>query len=104
MRSSAVKRLAAAEEDLIAIWLHIAQDSPNAADAMLDRIEARWQLLATQPHSGPARPDIGDGVRHLVIGSYLTLYRVGAGQIEILRVLHGRRDLRDLDPVDRDGS
>ncbi len=93
MTALEVRRSADAEEDLIAIWLHIASDSPRAADNLLDRIDERWNLLATQPYSGPARPDIGPDIRHLVIGSYLTLYRVRPDHIEILRVLHGRRDL-----------
>jgi toxin ParE1/3/4 len=88
-----VRRSADAEEDLIAIWLHIASDNPHAADNLLDRIDERWNMLAIQPFSDPARPDVAPGVRHLVIGSYLTLYRVHADHIEILRALHGRRDL-----------
>jgi toxin ParE1/3/4 len=86
-------RTANAEEDLIATWLHIARDDEAAADRLLDRIEARWQQLATYPFSGAPREDIAPGIRHLVIGEYLTLYRVGEDAIEILRVLHGRRNI-----------
>ncbi|MBX9908099.1 MAG: type II toxin-antitoxin system RelE/ParE family toxin [Beijerinckiaceae bacterium] len=82
-----------AERDLGAIGDYIALDSPRAADELVERFRRRWRLLTTQPYSGPARPDIGPAIRHLVIGSYLTLYRVHADHIEILRVLHGRRDL-----------
>lgn len=95
-----ITRSARADEDLIEIWLHITTENPVAADRVLDAIEARWQQLAYHPRSGIARDDIAEGVRHLVIGQYLTLYRVVAGEndavvgIEILRVLHGRRDLR----------
>ena len=32
-------------------------------------------------------------IRHLVVGDYLTLYRVGGGAIEIIRVLHGKRNI-----------
>jgi toxin ParE1/3/4 len=80
-----------ADEDLIAIWLHIAQNSPAAADRVLDAIERRWQQLAQHPYSGIARDDIGTGIRHLVAGQYLTLYRVSGSAIEIIRILHGRR-------------
>ncbi|WP_335930821.1 type II toxin-antitoxin system RelE/ParE family toxin [Mesorhizobium sp. M8A.F.Ca.ET.182.01.1.1] len=40
------------------------------------------------------------GIRHLVVGDYLTLYRVGADAVEIVRVLHGRRKIEvdDLNP------
>ncbi len=102
MTTLEIRRSANAEEDLIALWLYIASDSPRAADAVLDRIDERWRLLATQPHSGLARPDIAPDLRHLVIGSYLTLYRVHADHIEILRVLHGRRDLGAVEPPQGD--
>ncbi|MER8976122.1 MULTISPECIES: type II toxin-antitoxin system RelE/ParE family toxin [unclassified Mesorhizobium] len=46
-------RTANAEEDLIAIWLHVAQDNEAAADRLLDRIEARWQQVATYPSQVP---------------------------------------------------
>ena len=81
------------EEDLIAIWQHVARDSETAADRLLDRIETRWQQLTTYPFSGAPRDDIAPGVRHLVVGDYLTLYRVADDAIEILRVLHGHRNI-----------
>jgi toxin ParE1/3/4 len=87
-----VIRTAYADDDLIAIWLHIAQDNEAAADRLLDRIDARLQQLATYPFSGAPREDIAPGIRHMVIGEYVTLYRVGESAIEILRVLHGEAD------------
>ncbi|MDX8511684.1 type II toxin-antitoxin system RelE/ParE family toxin [Mesorhizobium captivum] len=45
------------------------------------------------PFSGAPRDDIAPGVRHLIVGEYLTLYRVGEDAIEIVRVLHGRRNI-----------
>nr|WP_292383196.1 type II toxin-antitoxin system RelE/ParE family toxin [Mesorhizobium sp.] len=43
--------------------------------------------------SGAPRDDIAPRIRHLIVGEYLTLYRVGGDAIEILRVLHGRRNI-----------
>ncbi|WP_263484659.1 MULTISPECIES: type II toxin-antitoxin system RelE/ParE family toxin [unclassified Mesorhizobium] len=37
------------------------------------------------------------GYRHLIVGEYLTLYRVGGDAIEVLRVLHGRRNIEAND-------
>lgn len=82
-----------ADEDLIAIWLEIAADDPIAADRVLDAIEARWQQLAQHPHSGLARDDIAPGIRHLVAGQYLTLYRITNETVEIIRLIHGRRKI-----------
>lgn len=82
-----------ADEDLIDIWNYIAASSPMAADRVLDAIEARWEQPALYPASGVSRVDIGPGIRHLTSGQYLTLYRVSAQSIEILRVIHGRRQI-----------
>lgn len=80
-----------ADEDLIDIWTSIAADDPSAADRVLDAIEARWQLLARHPFSGMARDDIAPGIRHMIAGQYVTLYRVTGDCVESVRVLHGRR-------------
>nr|WP_255699414.1 type II toxin-antitoxin system RelE/ParE family toxin [Luteimonas sp. Y-2-2-4F] len=57
----------------------------------MNAVALRWQQLLAHPHSGMARDDIGDGIRHLVVGRYLTLYRTTIDGIEIVRVLHDRR-------------
>ncbi|MCC5977848.1 MAG: type II toxin-antitoxin system RelE/ParE family toxin [Salinarimonas sp.] len=88
-----ITRTRRAEEDLIGIWLSIAADNPDAADRLLDAFEARWQHLLSHPWSGIARDDIASGIRHLVIGQYLTFYRVLDDGIEIVRVLHARRNV-----------
>ena len=82
-----------ADEDLIEIWSYIAVENIVAADRVLDAIEARWQHLARHPYSGVARDDIAPGIRHLVSREYLTLYRLTGGAVEIIRVLHGRRNI-----------
>jgi toxin ParE1/3/4 len=86
----------AAREDLIAIWAHIAKDSPQAADRVLDRLEEAANRLADTPQIGPARDDIRPGLRYFVCGPYLLLYRIREGGIEIVRAVHGRRDLKGL--------
>ena len=88
-----VRRTALAENDLIDIWLYIAVENPGAADRLLDRIELRTQLLATQPFSGVARDDLGSDLREVVIGNYIVFYRLEEDGIVVLRVLHGKRDL-----------
>ena len=82
--------------DLDAIWLHVALDSPAAADRLIDRIVARCQGLADHPHLGPGRPEIAPDVRVLVVGDYLALYRVDGFGAVVVRVVHGARRLKDL--------
>lgn len=86
----------AAREDLIAIWTHIADHNPQAADRLFDRIEQAANRLADNPQIGPTRDDIRPGLRYLVTGPYLLLYRIREGGIEIVRAVHGRRDLNGL--------
>jgi toxin ParE1/3/4 len=91
-----IQRTAQAEEDLIDIWLYIAQDNPAAADRLLDKIDGKIRLLAEQPAIGPAREDIAPDLRYLPLGNYLILYRIILDGIEIVRVVQGARNLKDL--------
>ena len=89
-------RTAQAEDDLIDIWLYIAHDDPSAADRTLDDIEDKCLLLADQPGLGPERPDIAFGLRYFPVRRYLILYREISDGVEIVRVLHGARDVPTL--------
>ena len=85
-----------AREDLIGIWTHIAADDPAAADRVLDCLDEAAAYLAQNPQMGPARDDIRPGLRYMVSGSYLLLYRITDDDTEIVRAVHGRRDLYGL--------
>jgi len=91
-----VVRTARAEQDLIDIWRHIAGDNEAAADALLDRIETTCLRLAEHPRLGPARRDIAPDLRYFPVRRYLILYRMAGDGVEIVRVLHGARDLPNL--------
>lgn len=82
-----------ARADLIDIWLHIAADDPATADRVLDQLGEAAGRLADHPEMGTARNDIRPGLRYLISGSYLLLYRITDAGVEIVRVVHGRRDL-----------
>jgi len=86
----------AALEDLIEIWTHIAEDDPSAADRVLDRLDEAANHLTSNPQMGPARDDIRPGLRYLVSGFYLLLYRMIGDDIEIVGAVHRRRDLYGL--------
>ncbi|MAD38645.1 MAG: hypothetical protein CMO30_15465 [Tistrella sp.] len=63
------------------------------SDALVNGIHRRLDQLTRHPYSGMLREDIGPGIRHLLAGRYLVFYRVTPKQVEILRVLHGRRGI-----------
>ncbi len=83
-----------AKADLEAIGDNIAMLNPRAAVALIQRFHERWSLLATQPRSG-AISGVVPGVRHIVTGRYVAFYRVEGGDVVILRVIHGHRNLED---------
>lgn len=85
-----------AKRDIESIGDYLASRSPKAAVELVARFIDRWTLLATQPHSGQSVDDLS-GLRRLVIGEYLTFYRVEDGDIVVMRVLHGRRDVSEED-------
>lgn len=86
----------AAEADLDDIWLNIALDNPAAADRLIDSIQRRTDQLSEFPELGPTRPDIAEAARSLNVGDYLILYRIETGTVEVVRVVHGARDLTTL--------
>lgn len=91
-----IRRTVQAEEDLIGIWLYIARENPAAADRVLDDIEQRIHLLVDNPQMGRFRPDIAPQLRYFVADKYLLLYRAISNGIEIVRVIHGARDLPNV--------
>jgi toxin ParE1/3/4 len=91
-----VRKTAQADEDLIDIWVYIAQDNLEAADGLLDEIEDKLVLLSEQPRLGRARPDIAPELRYFPVGNYLIFYRERTDGIEVVRVVHGARRLNGL--------
>lgn len=85
-----------AKQDLLEIWAYIAEDNPNAADKLLDTINETCALLAANPKLGQARPDIATSMRYLPLKNYLILYHEQATGIQVVRVIHGSRDLNAL--------
>ncbi|WP_020179246.1 type II toxin-antitoxin system RelE/ParE family toxin [Methylopila sp. M107] len=92
----AFRLLPAAEADLQAIVRHIAADDPAAALRWFESILARCRRLGDMPEMGVARPDVRPDLRLLPVGNYLILYREADGDAEIVRVVHGARQWRDL--------
>jgi toxin ParE1/3/4 len=79
--------------DLGSIIEYLSDLNPNAAHRLIDQFEERWGLLVTQPRSGALRNEIGSGFREVLVGEYLSIYRLDGDDIEILRILHGRRNI-----------
>ena len=90
--------------DLAEIWDYIADDSEERADALVDTIDRKFQLLATQSKMGRVRDELVKGLRSFPVGRYIIFYRAISEGIEVVRVLHGSRDLDTIFHPDDDTS
>jgi len=79
-----------AQEDLAEIQFYIAQDNPSAAFDLRDLIERGAECLPFMPFAFRAGRIAGTR-EYLVHPNYILVYRIGHTAIEILRVIHGRR-------------
>ena len=79
--------------DLAEIWDYIADDNEAEADAFVETIDKKFQALAAQPNMGRKRDELAERLRSLAVGRYVIFYRPIPGGVEIIRVLHGSRDL-----------
>lgn len=89
----------AAIEDLREICSYIAQDNPEAATAMGQRILAHVRILSAFPFIGPSYPrGVNGTLREIVFRSYRIFYdvREGSQTVEILHIWHGARQEPNL--------
>ncbi|MBF0185930.1 MAG: type II toxin-antitoxin system RelE/ParE family toxin [Magnetococcales bacterium] len=82
-----------AESDLAEIWCYIAQDTPAHADKLLDRIAESCSVLAIFPNTGSNRCELMPGMRSFSVENYLIFYLPMDDGIEVVRVLHGVRNI-----------
>ena len=83
-----------AEGHLDAVYAHIAQDSPEYARHMVDRLTRRSQQIADFPFSGRRVPEYDiDQIREVIEGSFRIIYHIKPDQIDVLAVIHGARDV-----------
>ena len=88
--------------DVIDIAYYIAEDSLEAADRFAEAVDAAYEQLAEFPGMGVARdysnPKL-QGMRMWPVPGfkkYLIFYRANDAELQVLRVLHGARDIENL--------
>ena len=81
------------DSDLTEIRDHIAQHNPVAADAVVMAIERTIDLLGEFPRIGTPCPHLAPALRRTRWREYLIYYRVREDRVEIVRTLHGRRNI-----------
>ena len=81
-----------ARQDLGEIYEYIAKDNISAADTLQEQLQQRWRGLAHMPGIGSKRDNLKPNLRSVAAGNYVIYYRVVAGGIQIVRVIHSSRD------------
>jgi toxin ParE1/3/4 len=83
-------------QDLKNIGDYIAKDNVTAAHNFVGRLKEKCNLLAESPGIGRKRDELFPNVRSVTEGNYVIFYRQSGDAIEVIRVVHGKRDLGKL--------
>ena len=92
-----VQYQAAAEADLVEVWLQVADDGSNdRADEYISRVQAICELIANQPGMGVGRADIAEAVRSFPVDRYVIYYEHYGSTLSVLRIWHTAQDPESL--------
>ena len=89
-----VRKTAKIRLDYHEIFLYVAERNLSAAEKLISSFDTAAQRIAEMPGIGARRPELGVEVRSYPVGDYLLFYRSAGKGIELLRVIHGARNLR----------
>ncbi len=83
-----------AVKHLSAIYAYIAQNSPQYAARVVDRLTRRSEQIANFPLSGRIVPEFQtEQIREVIEGSYRIIYYIKPDQIDVLAVIHGSQEI-----------
>jgi len=84
--------------DLVEIWRYIKeQSSLTIADRVESAIREKIAFLAGAPGAGHGRKDLTEeNVKFFTVYSYLIVYRPATKPLQIVSILHGRRDVEQI--------
>lgn len=88
-------KTATAHEDLVEIWCYHAERDVAVADRYARRFDRLFDRLAAMPYIGRDRSDLRPRMRTVVVWPYIVYFRPREDGVEILRVLHGARNVTD---------
>ena len=99
-----VSRSPQAEFDLESILEDLHQKNPSVAESYAIEFFEKGQALAQFPEMGRIRPEIARHLRSTLVHPYVIFYRIRDVEVQILRILHGIRDLRMIMRAEGDES
>ncbi len=83
--------------DLAEIWIYYAEAADQrTADKIVRDINEKCRFIEAYPFGGRARDEVRPGLRSIAAPPYIVFYRVAEESTEIVRVLHGRRDIDEV--------
>jgi antitoxin ParD1/3/4 len=89
-----------AKRDVFEIWRYIAEDSEHAADRVEQAIYDACEFVAEVPGRGHSRSDLTSRpLRFWILTrypNYLIVYTPESSPLQVIAVLHGRRNLRKI--------
>jgi antitoxin ParD1/3/4 len=89
-----------AKTDIFNIWSHIAQESEDAADRVERAIYDACAFVAEAPKRGHSRPDLTTRpLRFWTLTrypNYTVVYRPETAPLQVVAVLHGKRNIRRI--------
>ena len=88
-----VYKTSEANRDLKNLYKAVRVFDHNAAQKMIARFDAVFRQLADHPFSGAEWSELDHGMRRVVSGLNVIIYRVERNRVVILRVFDGRMDI-----------
>ena len=88
-----ILRTRASRSDYDEIWSYIAVRDLAAADRLVEQFDATLELIASAPHIGRKVEELAPNLRSFPIGNYLIFYRPVEDGIQLIRLLHGAREI-----------
>lgn len=85
-----------AERDLEAILDYLDGQSAEAADRFASRFLLACELHAAHPLIGASAEEYAPNLRHFTVSNYAIFYRPIDGGVELIRIIHGARDIPKL--------
>lgn len=85
-----------ARNDFEDILKYIGKSDPESALEFVNRLESICKRIARLPGLGRKRDDLGPGIRAFPVDRYIIFYKALDFEVEIVRVLHGARDIESV--------
>lgn len=88
-----ILRTRASRIDYEEIWSYLAVRDLSAADQLIDQLDATLEVIASTPRMGRRMEELAPNLRSFPVGNYLIFYRPLEDGVQLIRLLHGARDI-----------